>query len=199
MFTGIIECVGQITHVRKEGNLLHLEIQSPISDELYVDQSVAHNGMCLTITKKEKGKHYVTMVPESIKYSDLDKWKTGRYVNLERCLGVDGRFDGHFVTGHVDGILNVNKIIPTSDKSIDLFLGFPEDKKHLVIHKGSICMDGISLTVADVFDNELKVSIIPHTLQKTNLQYLKVNEKVHVEYDILGKYMHRFFSLYSKG
>lgn len=198
MFTGIIECVGQITHVTNDGSLMHLEIESPISDELSVDQSVAHNGMCLTVTKAGRGKHCVTMVPESIKYSDVEKWKTGRLVNLERCLRADGRFDGHFVTGHVDGILNVNKIIPTSDKSIDLFLGFPEDKKPLVIHKGSVCIDGISLTVADVYDDELKVSIIPHTLQKTNLQYLKVNEKVHVEYDILGKYMHRFFSLYNK-
>lgn len=198
MFTGIVECIGQITNVVHENGLMHLEIMSPFSKDLHVDQSVAHNGMCLTITKNENGKHYVTLVPESLAYTHLDKWKKGSYVNLERCLRFYDRLDGHFVTGHVDGILNVNKIIHTSNESVDLLLQIPEDKKHLVIHKGSICIEGISLTVAEVYDNMLRVSIIPHTFRKTNLQYLNENDKVHVEYDILGKYMHRFYSIFHK-
>ncbi|MCX8079950.1 MAG: riboflavin synthase [Bacteroidia bacterium] len=194
MFTGIIETVGEIVERKEENGLLHLTIQSPLSHELKIDQSVSHNGMCLTVTEVHEDKHRVTLVPESLSCSHPSKWNLGTKINLERCLKADGRFDGHFVMGHVDGTLKIININPTSSKSIDIIFEIPPYAQKYIIHKGSICLDGISLTVAEIKKDEIRVSIIPYTREHTNLKFLKAGDYVHVEYDLIGKYIEKHMS-----
>jgi riboflavin synthase len=191
MFTGIIECMGKITESQKNQGILSLTIESPISHELKPDQSVAHNGICLTITRVDQHTHKVDLIPETLRCSDLSKWEKGKTLNLERCIRADGRWDGHFVYGHVDCCSTVLRVEEISDSARDIYIFCPEEYKKYIIQKGSICVDGVSLTVSKLFPEGFAVSLIPHTLQHTTLSQLKINDKVHLEFDVLAKYVEK--------
>lgn len=194
MFTGIIEAVGRVALVRQQGSNLSFRISSPISHELKVDQSVSHNGVCLTVESTGDGYHEVTAIEETLRKTNLAQWQTGSLVNLERCLPLNGRLDGHFVQGHVDttGIcLNRTEL----DGSWEFQISFPEKFAHLVIEKGSICINGISLTCFNVTRNELSVAIIPYTLHHTMIHQLQAGDRVNLEFDLIGKYIARRIEL----
>lgn len=197
MFTGIVECVGEILEAKQENNLLHLAIQSEISCEFTPDQSVAHNGMCLTVTRIEHDIHYVTLVAESLRCSDASKWTEGRKINLERSLTCNGRLDGHFVTGHVDTVAGILDYHPTSTHSKDFIISLPAPFRKFMIPKGSVCVDGVSLTVAELGEDRFRISIIPYTLEHTTFSLLKKGDNVHLEFDLLGKYVARQWDLFN--
>jgi riboflavin synthase len=189
MFTGIVETMGVVTSITKEGTNSHFQIESPIIKELHVDQSVSHNGVCLTITKIEDNKHWVTAVDETLKRSNLGMLESGSKVNIERCMLADGRFDGHIVQGHVDMTAEVVSILEQEGSWIYTF-EFGETEEVLV-DKGSVTVNGVSLTCFDTEDHQFKVAIIPYTYEHTNFHQLKVGSKVNLEFDILGKYVQK--------
>lgn len=193
MFTGIIEKIGTIREIRKSGSNIDFCIASSISNELKIDQSVAHNGVCLTITNQTSEHHWVTAVEETILKTSLSDWKMGDVVNLERCLKMGDRLDGHWVQGHVDTTVKVMDI-STLDGSWMYQFSYPAESKHLLVPKGSVCINGVSLTVVDVTNNSFSVTIIPYTFENTQFQALKVNDRVNIEWDILGKYLWNFYS-----
>jgi len=197
MFTGIIETLGCITAVETAGTNRTFRLKSPISQELKEDQSVAHNGVCLTVEKTENGEHSVTAVQETLKKTTLGTWKTGDWINLERCLTPSGRLDGHFVQGHVDttGICIDKK---TLDGSYVFRFEFPEKFALLIIEKGSVSLNGISLTVFDVMPNQFSIAVIPYTYIHTTMQYLKTGDAVNLEFDMVGKYVVRGMELSRK-
>lgn len=188
MFTGIIEAIGKVEALEKEGSNLNLKVSSAISDELKVDQSVSHNGVCLTVTKLEPGSHWVTAVDETLKKSNLGDLADGSMLNLERCMVMNGRLDGHIVQGHVDG---VGKCLGVEEKDGSWVLEFSYDRgpKSLLVEKGSVTINGISLTVFDVSEDRFKVTIIPYTWEHTNMQSLRKGDPVNLEFDIIGKYV----------
>jgi riboflavin synthase len=193
MFTGIIEAVGTIKQVISEQTNRHFQVTSPISHELRVDQSVSHNGVCLTVTKVENDTHWVTAVDETLKKTNLGKLVVGNVVNLERCMIANGRFDGHVVQGHVDqvGICTAVKEIGGSwiyDFEYDPAFG------NITVEKGSISINGISLTCFNSRDNGFTVTIIPYTYEHTNFKQLKVGDSVNLEFDIIGKYVQRILA-----
>lgn len=193
MFTGIIEAVGIIKHVVNDQTNKQFEVISPISNELRVDQSVSHNGVCLTVTKVENGAHWVTAVDETLKKTNLGKFMQGNVVNLERCMIANGRFDGHVVQGHVDqvGTCTAVKEVGGSwiyDFEYDPLLG------NITVEKGSISINGVSLTCFNSRDNGFTVTIIPYTYEHTNFNQLKVGDTVNLEFDIIGKYVQRILS-----
>lgn len=198
MFTGIIEAIGRVESVRQQGSNLSFRVSSPISHELKIDQSVSHNGVCLTVERAGDGYHEVTAIEETLRKTNLAHWQTGSLVNLERCLTLNGRLDGHFVQGHVDttGICQSRKEL---DGSWEFQISFPEKFSHLVIEKGSICINGISLTCYDVTRNELSVAIIPYTWQHTMLHTLQPGDQVNLEFDLIGKYLARHIALNQEG
>lgn len=198
MFTGIIEAIGRVESVRQQGSNLSFRVSSPISHELKIDQSVSHNGVCLTVERAGDGYHEVTAIEETLRKTNLAHWQTGSLVNLERCLTLNGRLDGHFVQGHVDttGICQSRKEL---DGSWEFQISFPEKFAHLVIEKGSICINGISLTCYDVTRNELSVAIIPYTWQHTMLHTLQPGDQVNLEFDLIGKYLARHIALNQEG
>ena len=187
MFTGIIECMGSIEQIIEDGSNLHISLSSPISSSLKVDQSVAHNGICLTIVDTKNNKHTVTAIKESIERTDIRDWKVGSKINLERCMPASGRFDGHIVQGHVDCVAICTKI--TSENGSSRFYFSLNQETKLMVEKGSICINGISLTLVDAEPSSFSVAIIPYTLENTNLKKIQVNDKVNIEFDILGKYI----------
>jgi riboflavin synthase len=203
MFTGIIEKIGTLISIKKEGTNQIFEIESAISNELKVDQSVAHNGVCLTVMKieKENNRHFVTAIEETLQKTDVGTWKTGSKLNLERCMPANGRFDGHIVQGHVDQTAICTKVIDENG-SWRFYFEY-EDKGNFTVQKGSICTNGISLTVVDSEtgfekNNETKkgsfsVAIIPYTYEHTNFHELKVGDTINLEFDIVGKYMKLLF------
>lgn len=194
MFTGIIEALGTIRKVITEGANKVFWIESPLFSELKIDQSLAHNGVCLTVEEIKDDLYKVTAVKETLSKTTLSEWETGLLVNLERCLSPSGRFDGHFVQGHVDGI-GVCKRIRNSDGSWELEFEFEKNFAAYIIEKGSICVNGISLTAFDVKKKSFKVAIIPYTWEHTSLKYLKEDDSVNLEFDLIGKYIHRKLSL----
>ncbi|MFT3677493.1 MAG: riboflavin synthase [Chitinophagaceae bacterium] len=194
MFTGIIEAVGRVESVSRQGSNLSFRISSPISHELKIDQSVSHNGVCLTVERTGEGFHEVTAIEETLRKTNLGQWEAGSLINLERCLPLNGRLDGHFVQGHVDATgtcENRRKL----DGSWEFSIRFPEEFAHLVIEKGSISINGISLTCFDVSKNNLSVAIIPYTWQHTMLHSLQTGHTVNLEFDLIGKYIARRASL----
>lgn len=191
MFTGIIETVGKIVEIRQDGTNLHFCISSNISDELKVDQSVAHEGVCLTVTAVEAGKHWVTAIEETLRRSTLGQWTVGQAVNLERCMKADGRYDGHIVQGHVDTTAIVASI---QAKDGSWLFTFTVKDTLLIVEKGSICINGTSLTCFDVTDNSFSVAIIPYTYAHTTFSELKAGDKVNIEFDILGKYVQKMIA-----
>lgn len=194
MFTGIIECMGSVKDVASAGANRTFWVESPLSSSFKVDQSIAHNGVCLTVEEVIGDSHRVTAVLETLQKTDLGNWQPGMSVNLERSLLPTNRLDGHFVQGHVDATATCQSITDRNG-SYELHFSFPEQFAPLVIEKGSVCVNGISLTAFGVNRDSFKVAIIPYTWQHTNLQYLKPGDAVNIEFDMLGKYILRRLSL----
>ena len=190
MFTGIIECTGIIKGVSVSGTNKTFTIASPVSAELKVDQSVSHNGVCLTVEKIENGEHTLTAIEETLNKTNFGSWVAGNEVNIERCVLMNGRLDGHIVQGHVDTTaVCINK--QNRNGSWEFRFRFPKEFAALVIEKGSIALNGISLTIFNVAQDEFTVAIIPYTYEHTNIKSLNVNGTVNIEFDMVGKYIQR--------
>ena len=194
MFTGIIETIGQIKDVSSNGSNKSFCIESSITQDLKSDQSIAHNGVCLTIEDIQDGVYKTTAVQETLEKTNLHEWTVGTHINLERSLQLSGRLDGHFVQGHVD---SVGTLLKKKDLngSWELIIDFPKKFAPLIIEKGSICLEGVSLTIFAVKKSTFRVAIIPYTWQHTNLQFLNEKETINLEFDLLGKYINRKLSL----
>jgi riboflavin synthase len=190
MFTGIIETVGTLEEVISDESNKTLWINSQLSNNLKVDQSVSHNGVCLTIEEIKNGSHRVTAVAETLQKTSLMEWWVEMPVNIERCLAANGRLDGHFVQGHVDTVGRCVEIVEKQG-SRELVIEFPKHFAPLVIEKGSIALDGISLTTFDVGNTTFKVAVIPFTLAHTNLHACHLGQQVNLEFDMIGKYIQR--------
>ena len=188
MFTGIIESTGKIEKIDREGKNIKLTLSSNLSSELRVDESLSHNGVCLTVTDCNKNFYSVTMIDESLKKTNFSSVKVGSQINLERSLKIDGRLDGHIVQGHVDDIAKCIKKIDQENSWLFTF-EFSEKFSDLIIEKGSICINGVSLTCFDTSKNNFTVAIIPHTYDNTNFKLLDEGDYVNLEFDILGKYI----------
>jgi riboflavin synthase len=197
MFTGIIEALGEVAEIKPSGTNKSFWIQSPLAPQLKVDQSIAHNGVCLTIEALSTGSYKVTAVKETLEKTALHHWRPGTKVNLERSLLPASRLDGHFVQGHVD-TTGTCESIENQDGSYEATFSFPHAFAELIIEKGSICVNGISLTAFKVTDTTFTVAIIPYTWQQTNLPYLKVGDPVNLEFDLIGKYILRKAQLNQK-
>lgn len=191
MFTGIIESLGEVVAVTPEGSNRHLDIHSVLSPELKVDQSVSHNGVCLTITQVHDDRYQVTAIDETLQKSNLGKLSPGDPVNLERCMPAHGRFDGHIVQGHVDQTGVCEEITEQDGSWLFTFAFEPTDESYLVVEKGSITVNGVSLTCFRAHDQGFTVAIIPYTYQHTTFHHLKPGDLVNLEFDILGKYVQR--------
>lgn len=188
MFTGIIESTGKIEKIDREGKNIKLTLSSNLSSELRVDESLSHNGVCLTVTDCNKNFYSVTIIDESLKKTNFSSVKVGSQINLERSLKIDGRLDGHIVQGHVDDIGKCIKKIDQENSWLFTF-EFSEKFSDLIIEKGSICINGVSLTCFDTSKNNFTVAIIPHTYDNTNFKLLDEGDYVNLEFDILGKYI----------
>jgi len=194
MFTGIIEAFGTVQCIEKQGTNATFLIASAISDELKIDQSVSHNGVCLTVEEVKNGIHRVTAIEETLKKTNLSEWQEGTLVNLERCMMMNGRIDGHIVQGHVDTTATcIEK--KDVDGSWELRFEFPKEFAALVIEKGSISLNGISLTVFNADNNSFSVAIIPYTYTHTDVQQVKEGSTVNIEFDMIGKYVNRMLAL----
>jgi riboflavin synthase len=190
MFTGIIETLGEIESIREEGTNLHFVVQSELSNELKIDQSVSHNGVCLTVVALTENTHTVTAIQETLEKSNLDDLKVGSKVNLERCMQMNGRLDGHIVQGHVDQTAVCVKR-EELDGSWEYRFKYDSKNGNVTVEKGSVCVNGISLTVVGSEDDEFSVFIIPYTFDHTNLHQVNVGDAVNIEFDIIGKYVAR--------
>jgi riboflavin synthase len=191
MFTGIIETTGQLIEKIQEGSNIHFTFQSPISHELKIDQSVAHNGVCLTVVKLGSNQHTVTAIDETLQKTNLGLLQKGDTVNLERCMPAHGRFDGHLVQGHVDDTATCTQVI-THDGSWEYHFKLNQAQQTLlVVDKGSICINGVSLTVVQCQDRHFHVAIIPYTFEHTQFKELKAGDIVNLEFDIVGKYLQK--------
>lgn len=199
MFTGIIETVGTVTNIEKELGNLHFFIQSEISDALKIDQSVSHNGVCLTVVSVEDNVHQVTAIQETLLKSNLGDLKVGGLVNLERCTPANGRFDGHIVQGHVDQTAVCTAKEDQEGSWLFTFTYQPQPQ-NITVEKGSITVNGISLTVVNSDADRFSVAIIPYTIEHTNLQQINVGDTVNLEFDIIGKYVSKMMEIgsYSK-
>ena len=190
MFTGIIESLGKIGSVDTKGTNKTFWVASPISGELKVDQSISHNGVCLTVEECKDGLHRVTAIQETLEKTSLRHWQPGDLVNLERCLLMNGRLDGHIVQGHVDATATcIDR--KELDGSWEFRFEFPKKFSHLVIEKGSISLNGISLTIFNVKKSKFDIAVIPYTFEHTNVQSIKTGDKVNLEFDMIGKYVSR--------
>jgi len=191
MFTGIIESLGKITDVKVDRGNIDFTIESDIGKELKVDQSVSHNGVCLTVTEINNSAHTVTAVKETLDKSSLKNFAVNDLINLERAMRLGERLDGHLVQGHVDGIAKCIGV-SVNDGSWVYKFEFDIANEMLLIEKGSICINGVSLTVFDIAKNTFKVTIIPYTYENTSFKTLKEGDIVNVEFDMIGKYLARF-------
>jgi riboflavin synthase len=190
MFTGIIEALGKVSHLNREADNLHITIESPISDELKIDQSVAHNGVCLTVVAQSGKSHTVTAIRETLSKTNLEQLTIGSLVNLERCMQLNGRLDGHIVQGHVDQTATCVAVQEQGGSWLYTFRYDPA-MGNVTVEKGSVCVNGISLTVVNSLHDSFSVAIIPYTYEHTNLQDVAEGADVNVEFDIIGKYIAR--------
>ncbi|MFN8348128.1 MAG: riboflavin synthase [Spirosomataceae bacterium] len=193
MFTGIVETTAEVVEIIAEGTNLTFRLRSHLTPELKIDQSVSHNGVCLTVTSLEAETYTVTAVDETLKKTNLGQWKVGTKVNVERCMPANGRFDGHIVQGHVDqtGICTSIEEVGGSwlfDFKYDASIG------NITVEKGSICVNGVSLTVFNSEVDGFRVTIIPYTYEHTNFHQLQVGDVINLEFDILGKYMQKILA-----
>ena len=196
MFTGIVESLGTIKKVTKDNDNLHIEVESNFTNELKIDQSVAHNGICLTVVNINENKYTVTAIKETILKTNISNWKIDDLVNLERAMKLGDRLDGHIVQGHVDQTAICTKIENANGST---YFTFKYDfQNNITIEKGSITVNGTSLTVVNSKKDEFSVAIIPYTFENTIFKNLKVNDIVNLEFDILGKYITKL-EQYKKG
>ena len=186
MFTGIIEEIGIVTAIEKEGENIHFTIEAPFTNELKIDQSVAHNGCCLTVVKIEDNQYIVTAILETLNKTNLGNWKVGTKVNLERCMILNGRLDGHIVQGHVDTTATCKSI---ENQEGSWKFTFEYTSNEITVEKGSVTVNGTSLTVVDSMDKKFSVCIIPYTYEYTNFHTIQVGDSVNLEFDIIGKYV----------
>lgn len=190
MFTGIIESVGEIKSIVQNQKNIDMEISSSISGKLRVDESISHNGVCLTVTDFNSQSHKVTLVDETLKKSNFSKVKLGSHLNLERSMKANGRLDGHIVQGHVDDTGKCIRIVDQSNSWLYTFK-ISKDFSNYIIEKGSICVNGVSLTCFDIKEGQFTVAIIPHTYEFTNFNLINIGDLVNIEFDILGKYINK--------
>ena len=193
MFTGIIETLGVIQEIEKDKDNLHITIASSITDELQIDQSVSHNGICLTVVSINKTFYTVTAIGETIKKTTISDWQKGDSVNLERAMKLGDRLDGHIVQGHVDQIGTCTTVKETNGSWYYTFK-YDESLHNITIEKGSITVNGVSLTVVDSRKNEFSVAIIPYTFEHTTFKTFEVNTKVNLEFDVIGKYVSKLYT-----
>ena len=193
MFTGIIETLGTVQEIKKDKDNIHLTIDSSITDELQIDQSVAHNGICLTVVAINDSSYTVTAIGETIKKTNISYWKTGDQINLERAMKLGDRLDGHIVQGHVD---QIGTCIAADEANGSWHYTFEYDESlhNITIEKGSITVNGVSLTVVNSKKNEFSVAIIPYTFEHTNFKNFEVGTKVNLEFDVIGKYVARLYA-----
>jgi riboflavin synthase len=194
MFTGIIETLGVVKNIQQEQSNIHFQIESSISNELKIDQSVSHNGVCLTVVEVKANTHIVTAIDETLQKTNLGRLQVGDVVNLERCTQANGRFDGHIVQGHVD---QTAVCIAREDQNGSWLFTFQYDpaSNNITVEKGSITVNGISLTVVNSQKDQFSVAIIPYTIEHTNLQHVDVGTTVNLEFDIVGKYVSKIMAL----
>jgi riboflavin synthase len=190
MFTGIIESLAKVEEILSEGTNKHFLFSSSISNELKMDQSISHNGVCLTVTKVDSGKHWVTAIDETLQKSTLGSLRKGDKVNLERCMLNNGRFDGHIVQGHVDQT-GVVKSIKDENGSWLFDFEYDPSEGNVTAEKGSIAVNGVSLTCFNSSEGKFSVAIIPYTFENTSFNQLKIGDAVNLEFDIIGKYVKR--------
>ncbi|RYU83283.1 riboflavin synthase [Hymenobacter persicinus] len=190
MFTGIVEALGTVTDVQTEGTNRHFTVLTPFAAELQIDQSVAHDGVCLTVVAVDAaaGTHVVTAIDETLQKTNLGTWAPGRQVNLERCLAANGRFDGHIVQGHVDLTAVCEAVTDQNGSWLYRFRHEPGPGR-VTVEKGSICINGTSLTCFESTDTGFSVAIIPYTYEHTTFQHLRPGDLVNLEFDIVGKYV----------
>jgi len=189
MFTGIVETTARVLNIVPQGNNIHVEIdQVPFLDELEVDQSIAHNGCCLSVTSVKADSYTVTAIHETMQKTNLSAWNVGTIVNLERCLRLHDRLDGHLVQGHIDCVAICEHI---EDQNGSYQFLFSHQSNHPIIEKGSICINGVSLTLVDVTEQSFSVCIIPLTYAMTNFQFIQPGDSVNIEFDMIGKYVAR--------
>ncbi|HEY0053727.1 MAG TPA: riboflavin synthase [Pedobacter sp.] len=190
MFTGIIETLGVVKDLKQDQDNLHITIESSISSELKIDQSVAHNGVCLTVVACDDTSHTVTAISETLQKTNLNSLKAGSLTNLERCMQMNGRLDGHIVQGHVDQTAECIDLKELNG-SWEYTFRYDSSIGNVTVEKGSICVNGISLTVVNSKDDQFSVAIIPYTYEHTNLQQVEPGDFVNLEFDIIGKYVAR--------
>jgi riboflavin synthase len=188
MFTGIIEATGVVEKMERQESNIEFTLSCPFTQELKIDQSLAHNGCCLTVVKIEGDQYTVTAINETLEKTNLGTWEVGSVVNLERCMVMNGRLDGHIVQGHVDKTGEVFAI-ENKDGSYYITIRYEEGGAFTTVPQGSITVNGISLTVANSAENQFSVAIIPYTWEHTNMRNIKVGDKVNLEFDIIGKYV----------
>ena len=194
MFTGLVEAVGELVERKPTSGGCRLRIATALASELAAGDSIAVNGVCLTVILAEGQEFHADVGPETVRVTTLGRLSRGRHVNLERPLRADSRFGGHFVQGHVDGAGKLDSKIPGGEGCVMSFC-FPRELARYLVTKGSIAVDGISLTIASLEEENFAVAVIPHTLEVTNLKTLNPGDDVNLEVDILGKYFERFFQL----
>jgi riboflavin synthase len=187
MFTGIIEHIGEVVSLDREQDNLHISMRTPITSELKIDQSVAHNGVCLTVVAIKDDVYTVTAIKETLDKSNLGQLEVGHKVNIERCMKLGDRLDGHIVQGHVDQTAQCTYIRQEQGWHTYTFEYTPS--QNMTVEKGSVCVNGVSLTVVNSQKNSFSVAIIPYTYEHTNFQHLEVGSTVNLEFDIIGKYI----------
>lgn len=193
MFTGIVETLGVVRRITRKNSNLDIEIAAGFVRELKIDQSIAHNGACLTVTEIANETYTVTAIAETLAKTNLNKLKEGDQVNLERCVPATGRFDGHFVQGHVDQT-GVCKEVSEMDGSWLFQFSFDPTSGNITVEKGSVTVNGVSLTVVDSYEDGFSVAVIPYTFENTNFKFLTKGDEVNLEFDIIGKYIKRYLS-----
>ena len=191
MFTGIIEEIAEVVSLKKEGGNLHITLKSNITKDLKIDQSISHNGVCLTVIEINGDEFTVTAIKESLEKSNLGFLEVGSKVNLERCMHLGDRLDGHMVQGHVDQTATCTQI--KEEKGSHVFTFKHKESDNMTVEKGSVCVNGASLTVVNSKDTSFSVAIIPYTYEHTNFQNIAVGDTVNIEFDILGKYIAKMF------
>jgi riboflavin synthase len=191
MFTGIIEQIAEVVKVESEGSNVHITLKSAITNELKIDQSVAHNGVCLTVVAINDDEYTVTAIKETLEKSNIGLLEVGSKVNMERCLKVGGRIDGHMVQGHVDQIAKCVEV--KEEKGSFVYTFKHKQIEGMTVEKGSVCVNGVSLTVINSKDTSFSVAIIPYTHEHTNFHEIEEGTVVNIEYDILGKYISKMF------
>ncbi|SFG91523.1 riboflavin synthase [Pedobacter insulae] len=194
MFTGIIETLGEISKIETEGSNVHFTIASAMSSALKIDQSVAHNGVCLTVVNVDETTHTVTAIAETLAKTNLAHLKVADKINLERCMQMNARLDGHIVQGHVDQTATCI-LVKELDGSWEYRFKYDSSLGNVTVEKGSICINGISLTVVNATIDEFSVFIIPYTYDHTNLHQVRVSDEVNLEFDIIGKYVARLMGI----